>query len=254
MKQRPSLPGLLALLIGVLALLSMAAIQPQQDEFRLSVRRSFGYSSGSQIRGLFSLSVLGAEEKLAAVRFELDGQLMKEVTAAPFSLSFQTDDYPPGWHELRAVVQTTDGRSLTTAARRFQFVTAAEEAQGMRAILGPLLGLLAVIFVGIFGSVFANLRKKPLQLPLGAPRRYGLKGGAICPHCQRPFGLHWWGFNLVAGAYDRCEFCGRWALQKRRSAHDLRAAEAAEQAGQAPSAAPHDRLKEQLDDSRYLDG
>jgi Zn ribbon nucleic-acid-binding protein len=237
-----------------LSLLPLSAA-PQAEEFRLSVRRNFGYSNGSEIRGSFTLSIVGEQSQIASVRFEIDGQTMEEVDQPPFSIKFQTDAYPHGWHELRAVVQTQDGRSLTTATRRFQFVSAAEESASMRTILLPILGMMVLVFAGMFLSVFINLRKKPLQLPPGAPRRYGLKGGAICPHCHRPFGLHWWSANLLVGAYDRCDFCGKWALQKPRSPQELSAAEAAEMQQEtpfSPTTTAKDQLDEMLDDSRYL--
>ncbi|MBP7227481.1 MAG: hypothetical protein KA988_00090 [Longilinea sp.] len=242
---------LMMLLPGLLPLSTPA----QTEEFRLSVRRDFGYSNGSEIRGNFTASILGEESQIASVRFEIDGQLMAEVHQPPFRIKFQTDTYPNGWHELRAVVQTRDGRSVTTAPRRFQFVSAAEESAAMRTILLPMLGILVLVFSGMFISVFVNLRKKPSTLPLGAPRRYGLKGGAICPHCQRPFGLHWWSLNLVTGVYDRCDFCGKWAFQKHRPLSELRAAEAAElqrEQAQPTASATKDRLEEMLDDSRYI--
>ena len=163
---------LMMLLPGLLPLSTPA----QTEEFRLSVRRDFGYSNGSEIRGNFTASILGEESQIASVRFEIDGQLMAEVHQPPFRIKFQTDTYPNGWHELRAVVQTRDGRSVTTAPRRFQFVSAAEESAAMRTILLPMLGILVLVFSGMFISVFVNLRKKPSTLPLGAPRRYGLKG------------------------------------------------------------------------------
>jgi uncharacterized Zn-finger protein len=93
------------------------------------------------------------------------------------------------------------------------------------------------------------------NLPLGAPRKYGAAGGAICPKCGRPFALHLFGFNLGLSKFDRCPYCGKWSTVRAKPLPELRAAEAAELEA-ANAAAPsllseEERLRRELERSRY---
>jgi Zn ribbon nucleic-acid-binding protein len=114
----------------------------------------------------------------------------------------------------------------------------------------------AVIFLLVMGlQLFIARRAGPT--PLGAKRNYGWLGGAICPKCGRPFPIHLWGLNTVSGKFDRCDHCGQWSRARRASPEALTAAEAAEA---APSSAPspasitaEERLRQQLDDTRYTE-
>lgn len=124
-------------------------------------------------------------------------------------------------------------------------------------IILPLLGVLLVIglIVGV-SSVLEIRRSRKSPTPLGTARRYGMLGGAICPKCDRPFARHWWALNAGLARLDRCPHCGRWSLVRGAPLDQLRAAEVAEmQAGQAtlvaPELSPEEKLRRQLDDSRY---
>ena len=53
---------------------------------------------------------------------------------------------------------------------------------------------------------------------------------------------------------DRCPYCGRWGFLRRRSLEELRAAEAAELDGVQgfePEISEEEKLRKELDDSRY---
>jgi hypothetical protein len=230
----------------------------QQAEFSLSVRRNFGYSSGSQIRGTFGLDIIGSQA-IKSVTYQIDGKLITRLSSAPFNTTIQTADYPEGWHDLVAVVETQDGRTVTTEARRFEFVSASQESSGVINIIGPLLGgifLLLAIFMGV--QMFAFRNKPKLNLPLGEQRSYGFRGGSVCPHCHRAVALHWWSVNIGLGVkFDRCDFCGKWSILKVLSASELRAAEAAELEMAQPAAltsakSEKDNLEDMLNNSRYI--
>src|SRR2546422_242225 len=106
-------------------------------------------------------------------------------------------------------------------------------------------------------STVLDIRRGRLSpTPLGAARRYGILGGAICPKCGRPFSRHWWAPNAVSGKLDRCPHCGRWSVVRALPLDQLRAAEAAElQAAQPthPASEPsaEEKLRRQLDESRF---
>jgi hypothetical protein len=253
--------GKLSLLITFTLLASFIfSVQGQQDEYRLNVHRNFGYSSGSQIRGSFNLDIVGPTGTIKSVTYLADGQIMSQVDTAPFSLSFQTSSYSVGWHDLSAIVETTDGKKITTGSRRYEFATAQQESSTMLSILVPLLGGVLLVFVFVIGSQMLFQKNKPTHsLPLGAPRSYGLTGGGVCPHCHRPFSLHWWSINAgLRTKFDRCDFCSKWSLIRRLSPAELAAAETAElqmiPAGPTiVSKTEDEKMKEMIDNSRYME-
>jgi hypothetical protein len=249
-------------IIAILLLIGMITTtgQAQQEEYRLNLHRTFGYGSGSQIRGTFSLDVVGPQNiTIQSVSYLIDGQVMAKVEQAPFSLSFQTTQYANGWHDLSAIVETQDGKKITTPARHLEFATAEQESSTMVSIVVPILGgVLLVMAIGM-GLQLLILKNKPVSnIPLGAPRQYGFKGGAACPHCHRTFSIHWWALNLgFLTKFDRCDFCGRWSIVRHLNKTELAIAEAAELQQAQPSApvatkTEDERLKEMIDKSKYV--
>jgi hypothetical protein len=230
----------------------------QTDELTLYVRRNVGYSGGSQIQGSFRMVVEGPGD-LTSVTFKIDDQVVGTVvTQPPFQINFDTDDYGLGWHDLTAVGQTADGRSLTSTARRLEFVSAEAGWQAAGQITLPILAVVGVVvLIGMGMALIPTLTGRRSNLPLGAPRQYGLLGGTICPKCRRPFALHWWGLNAsMIGRFDRCDHCGKWSFVRRVSPDKLREAEAAELAlaqpeTPVPEISAEEKLKRQLDESRF---
>ncbi len=245
------------LLLSLLVFLIVLPFQAQSDDFRLSVNKSVGYNNGSMIRGAFKLSIIGPEEQIASVTYQIDGQEMAVVSSAPFELRFNTGDYAVGEHVLSAVVSTTGAETFSTAGRTFRFISAEEESADMKNLMLPMLGLVGALVIAMILSQTVLLRnRKPLELVPGAPRHYGFKGGTICPRCKRPFSLHWWGINLGVGVYDRCDFCGKRGVYRSKSRAELAAAEAAEVTNLQPQApvvekSEEEKLREMLDNSKY---
>jgi len=227
-----------------------------QDGLSLSVHRNFGYSGGSQIQGSFSLEASGPAN-LISVTFKVDDTVVGTVTQPPFKINFDTSTYALGWHSLTATAQTADGQTLTSAPRRFEFVTAEEGFKAAGRIVIPILAVVGVVILISMGiPLLQTLTGKKSHLPLGAPRQYGLLGGAVCPKCARPFAIHWWGLNVFTQKFDRCDHCGQWSLVRRVSREKLQIAEAAEiKSAQPetpiPESSPEEKLKRQLDESRY---
>ncbi len=236
----------LLLLAGVVlgAAPQQAAAQEDEPAVRLRLRRDFGYGAGAQIQGRFSILADGPDD-LQRVAFYLDEQLIGEDDEAPFRLQFNTSGYELGWHTLRAVGYTADGRELPSNAVQRQFVSAGSFSTIVVIVLLLVVGLRVV-------SHFITKRSGS-----GAEGSYGIYGGAVCPRCGRPFARHWWGINLVAMRLDRCPHCGKWHISRRASPEELQSAERfareldGEQEPQAPQGDPQDDLRRRLEESRF---
>jgi len=246
-------------LSSILLALTPNQVIAQEAEYRLDVNRDFGYGNGSDIRGNFSLRIYGPIDTIRTVIYQMDGQEIGQVNEAPFVFRFVTSDYPDGWHELSAVIVTTDGRQITTPPVRLNFVSSAQQADAMKRIFGFTIILLVILGAIGAGSQFLATRGAKPTTP-GAPRKYGLLGGTICPRCNRPFPIHIWSINLVGGRLDRCENCGKWTFVQRRHPDELAAAERAELAAAkaeenalpgAVEETEEEKLRRLLDESRY---
>jgi Bacterial Ig domain len=242
----------------LLALLTITPVFAQSAELVLRLSRNFGYSSGTgKIQGTFSMNATGPAN-LARVVFLIDNQPIGETTQAPFSIRFNTGDYPLGVHTLSATGYTTGGQVLKSNEYRQEFVSAQTGWQAAGKIALPIIGI--VVLMMLFSYVLPVIagRGKLAGLPLGASRNYGALGGGICPKCDRPFGFHFYGLNLLTGKFDRCPYCGKWSIIKRASQQELHVAEVAELENSKPNEvipeiSREEELRKQLDDSRYQD-
>jgi hypothetical protein len=247
-------------LLTLFMLILASPVLAQAEEFRLSVRRDFGYGAGANVRGDFSLTIHGNQDTIRSVTYFIDGETIATLPNAPFRHRFKTQHYPFGWRELWAEVETTDGRSVTTPIVRMNFLSADQQAQSFQNFVLPLLGgilLLSALGIGAQTLLMRGTKK----LPPGTPRKYGFKGGTICSRCQRPFAIHFWSVNLIGGYLDRCDYCGKLAFVRPRRRDDLEAAEraelaAAESAESAPTASDdaltaEERLRRQIENSKY---
>jgi DNA-directed RNA polymerase subunit RPC12/RpoP len=242
----------------------VAPVLAQSAEFRLHAQRDFGYNSGRDVRGNFTLSIIGGQETIQSVTFFIDGKIMSDratVSQPPFKYSFRTTDFPNGVHQLIARVSTKDGRTAETPPVTLNFLSGQQQSQAMAKIIVPLMIGIAVVLLISVGVQYLLLRNNPNRFSPGAPRNYGIKGGTICPKCGRPYAIHLMSVNLPGGTYDRCDYCGKRAFVRRRSPRELQAAEQAElEAAQAsenslPGAqngeTETDRLRKMLDESKY---
>ncbi len=245
------------LLVSTLGmLLVVPAVRAQGTGLTISFSRDFGYSSGGgDIQGLFTVTASGPAN-LAKVVFYLDEKVLGEVDRAPFKLQFNTDNYPLGQHQLYALGTTSDGAQLKSQTVSARFVTASEGTQAGLRIAIPILALVfGAILISALVPMLTGRGKQ--SLPAGTQRSYPL-GGAICPKCGRPFALHLYGLNLIGRKYDRCPYCGKWSIVSHTSMDRLRAAEQAELehevtdgSGQVQGQSEEEKLKKELDESRY---
>ena len=249
---------ILVLLISLLA--PGWVFKAQEDEsLQLRLKRDFGYGSGQAIQGIFTLKATGPEN-LQKVEFFIDGQSLAVDTEAPFEVQFSTDSYPLGIHNMYATGFTENGVDLVSNSIQMEFVSAEEGWQAGFKLAGPIFLLIFLILAASFLVTFLTTSKKLNPAP-GTERKYGFSGGSICPKCSRPTPLHTMGFNLVGGKYDRCENCGKWSVMRPRPITELRQAEVAElervrreESGAfSPAPSSTEKLKKELDDSRYQD-
>jgi hypothetical protein len=244
-------------IVTLLLVVGLAPTEPAQaqgDELRLSLRRDWGLGGmGNQIQGLFTLSVNG-EQDISSVSFELDGDGIATVTQPPFKFQFNTDRYPHGTHALSAIARMSDGRTIKSNVINVEFVSAEAGWQVAQRIMIPVFALVGlVIILATVGPLILSGKEKRRCVP-GEPRNYGIAGGAICPKCGRPFALSFFSLNLVTRKLDRCPYCDKWSLVSRASREALAAAEVAEAEASKPAIpgpSPEEKLRQQIEESRY---
>jgi hypothetical protein len=241
--------NIVAILITILVSLTfMSAVSAQSEELKLTLSRDFG-SAG--FNGTFSVKASGPAN-LKRVQFFLDETLLGEDTEAPFAIQFVTDNYPTGAHVFSAVGYTVDGKQLKSQTISALFVS---KEEGNTAALKVIVPILVVVFGAMAIraiTTMINVRKGK-KLPAGATRSYTF-GGGICPKCKRPFGFQLLGINMLVGRLTPCPHCGKWSIVRRASMSDLHAAEQAEldtEKVQIPEASAEEKLRKELDDSRY---
>jgi hypothetical protein len=205
---------------------------------------------------LFGIKASGPTN-LKSVEYFIDSTSIGIATESPYKIQFSTDNYGLGTHTIHAVGTTTDGQQLISNEYTREFVSASESWDAGLKIAGPMFGLLLVVIIfAVVLPLVLDRNKKPV--PLGYEHKYGVSGGAICPKCQRPFALRFFSLNMGLSKLDRCPNCGKWSIVRAKPLGELRAAEAAELArsnegGQIAELSPEEKLRQQLDNSRYQD-
>lgn len=249
----------LSLLVSFIISLGAAAAlaqetTPEAEMLNLRLTRDFGYGGpGGDIEGTFSYRVDGPAG-LVRVEFLLDGAVIGEDSEPPFRLQFNTRTYALGQHTLSAVGYTSDGQILRSAVLTRNFVDPGEASEFLKKLLLPLGAILVFALLVPAALTIASERRNPT--PLGAPRKYGLSGGTICPNCSRPYSRHFWGLNTGTSKFDRCPHCGKWRVARRYTLEELRAAEQAEieqSKATMPPMSTEEKLRRQLEESRFDD-
>lgn len=248
-------------LIFITILITACGAKSQiQDMPEVHLSRNFGYSSlgRSEIQGNFTIAFNGPKA-VTRVVFLIDGKPMApDDTEFPFTLKFDTGTYGLGEHTLSAIGYSEDGLEYRGNDIQVKFVTAGQGLQVGLKIALPILGLLVLVTIVGIGFPFFLTRGRKQDLAPGTPRNYGIRGGAICPRCKRPYASHLFSLNLFFHRLDRCPYCGKWAIVRIRTLKELRAAEDAElerasHSGQLPPVSQEDELRKKLNDSRYQD-
>ncbi len=99
----------LLLLVCVFAVLAvpLAQAKPSID---FTFRKDNGYGIGNSIGGLWTVQA-NVSADVQYVEFFLDGQLVQNDTSTPFSWQFDTSNYSPGSHAIKAVAYDSAGET-----------------------------------------------------------------------------------------------------------------------------------------------
>ncbi len=240
---------LAALLLALTALPALAQGSVPELEIRLS--RDFGYGGfDNKIQGRFTIHVRDADG-FERVDFYIDDELIGSRSEDPFTLQFNTDKFDSGQHLIYAIGYSGEEQARSDEIQRF-FIAGDEVGQQ---VIGAIIPILAVLAVAAGLSAFLpRLIWGRKGYTVGD---YGAAGGAICKQCAKPFGRHVMAPNMVMGKLERCPHCGKWQIARRASPPELEAAEAflvAEGSSgvQNPKQeSEEERLKRQIDESRY---
>lgn len=241
----------LALLLLMVMSAGFKTVNAQDDSpYTLKLRRDWGYGSGMDIQGRMSLSVNGDESQVAAVTFYLDQQVLAEVKQEPFKVSFSTDDYASGVHELSATVLSKAGESFAVKPLMVNFLSSSEAGEKTTKLLVIVGGLVAV---SLLVSFLLSSRQK------GQPGKAsaGVHGLAVCKQCGQTFPRSFFGMNMVVGKFERCPHCGKWQITRRASDFEIALADRkndpaldVDDQEAEPTTKP---VKDELDESRYID-
>lgn len=249
---------LLASIIAVFLL--FVIINPvlgQEDDYTIRLRRDFGYGAGSNVRGNFTISLVGDESRVDSVDFLINGKVMASVGEPPFRFQFHTDTYGFGVHHLSARVLLVDGSEIQTRMVGLNFVSPDHERQSLtRIFTGIGLVIIIPIVIFILLQLRGDKRKVKQTTQPGQPQEFGVLGGTICPKCGRAFKIHVWGLNLVTGKYDRCDHCGKWSFTRRATPEELRAAEESAMNTSHPdrnTVSDQNEPKDAFEDTKYFD-
>jgi len=244
----------------VLMILLAGTITPadaQGSDFHIHLGKDFGYAWGSTIQGRFTIRVIGDDSEIDRVTFFIDEGVLGEADSKPFRLSFNTGDFSPGTHQLRASVYLKDGRIQTTSSLSYHFLSAAEANRQLTRILLGLGGAVAVIILLVAGlQILLAKRDTSRRRAQGASHRYGILGGTICPKCGSEFPRHLYGLNLLVGRLDRCEHCGRWVMTTRATPAALRRAEENQSGESHRNLDGHDPKtdrRDMLEETKFID-
>ena len=242
----------------LLLIFAFGSVSAQEEGITLKLSKDFGYAWAGDIQGTFSMKV-SDPDSLTRVEFLIDASMIGEDSQSPFRFQFSTGNYALGPHNLSAVGYTEDGHRPNSNQINVNFVTSDEGWTAAGKFIIPILGVVFGVMLLSFLVPWLMSRGKPKDsVPLGAPRNYGVAGGAICSRCGRPFSRHLLAPNMIFGKLERCPHCGKFGIVPRATSTQLADAEAAElemstDGGQTPNTTEEERLRRDIDDSRYED-
>lgn len=241
MKKRSLWLGIL--LIGLFGLSFSSVFAQGSSQFGLRLRRDWGYGSGADIQGRVTLSLTGDTGAVSKVVFSMDDAVIADLSEAPFSFSFSTDDYPSGLRRMSAKVFTSDGASQEATPISYNFLS---KEQANSASTNVIVLAVVVILVSIGLSVFISSRNKGSETTNG-----GINGLAVCQRCGKTFPRSILGLNVVVGKFERCPHCGKWQLTRRASPLEIQLADSRNKP-KTDSLPETKAEKDELEDSKFI--
>ena len=253
----------IGLLIFTLLIPVSGVSAAEEPDFVIRLNRDWGYGGmGNQIQGNFSLLVK-EDPGLVRVTYLMDDIEMGSVSEAPFRFSFDTDDYPSGEHAYWAVGELPDGTTLTSNRIQVDVLTAEDANVDVRLILGIIFGTMAIGAILSWGVTKWISKKVETGEYFGEdllPKGFNFRGGTICPNCGKPYAYKLFSMNLLTRKFDSCPHCGKWRVSKPVSREvfiekvkELKGKTADEPAMDQKPLTEEEKLRRQLDDSRYVD-
>ncbi len=119
----------------------------------LDFEKNNGYGAGNDIGGLWTVSAHVSSE-VRYVEFYLDGQLQQNDTSAPYSWQFDTSNYSPGSHAIKAIAYDSLGdTAFLQVERNFQ-----ETSTGTVTIIIVVIAI--AIVVAAMGFALYRVRTK----------------------------------------------------------------------------------------------
>ena len=242
MKKRRLWLGIL--IIALLGFSFTAVFAQVSSQFGLRLRRDWGYGAGADIQGRVTISLSGETEELTRVIYYMDEAVMADLSEAPFSFSFSTDDYPSGLRRMSATVFTSDGESQDVASISYNFLSKEQADSATTNVIGLVV---VVILVSLAVTAFISSRNKGSEKANG-----GINGLAVCQRCGKTFPRSILGLNVVVGKFERCPHCGKWQLTRRASPLEIEFADSRNKPESAHL--PETKAeKDELEDSKYID-
>ncbi|MCW4023841.1 MAG: Ig-like domain-containing protein [Candidatus Bathyarchaeota archaeon] len=106
------------LFIVILAvMLSFVIVTQATPTVSISFYKDNGYGMGGDINGYFTANAAVSEDVIR-VEFYLDDELQQNDLTAPFSWSFNTEDYPLGEHTIEVVAYDSANQTASASATR----------------------------------------------------------------------------------------------------------------------------------------
>ena len=134
--------------VTTMLLFSLAEAKPSID---LGFEKNNGYGIGNDIGGLWTVRAHVSSE-VVYVEFYLDGQLQLNDTSAPFSWQFETSNYSPGSHAIKAVAYDSLGDTAFLQVERNFQETSTET------VMGIIIAIVIAIVVAVIGLTLYKLR------------------------------------------------------------------------------------------------
>jgi hypothetical protein len=223
--------------------------QGELPELRIRLNRNFGYGGfDNKIEGRFSIHVRDADG-FESVAFYIDDKIIETRNAAPYSTDFHTENYSAGSHLIYAIGSTSSGSEIRSNEFNRVFISSDEVGSIVVGMLVPIIAILVLAFA--VSTFLPGLLGRKQTFTLG---QYSTAGGAVCKNCAKPFGRKLMSPNMMVGKLERCPHCGKWQIASRAAEDELSAAEKHLSSDEAPSPqseSDEDKLKHQIDDSRF---